>query len=264
LLGKDPSTVPHLKMKKNIEVSIIIVSYHSAQAVEKCRKSIGENQKYEIIVIDNTDHNIGFSAACNQGAQQASGKYLFFLNPDTEVANGCIEKLVRKIKSNETYGIVAPQLSTEAGQPYRSYSLQPKWYTFPLLHSFIWEYLPHSLQAHIDTYLNDSLTVEKNVEAASGAALLVEKNIFDKIGGFDTDYFLYWEDYDICKKILNLNMKIRFVPDAKVMHSGGGATVDKKSAHALFQQSRFKFLKKRFGYIYALIVEFFLRSSEAI
>lgn len=251
-------------MKKNVVVSIIIVSYHSSDSVAKCLTSIGENSKYEIIVVDNSVQNIGFSAACNAGAAKAQGEYLFFLNPDTEVLPGCIEMLLKNITTNTDFGIVAPQLLHKNGKPYRSYSLQPRWYTFPILNSFIRGFIPKKLLTKIDTYENDNLMIEKNVEGVSGAALFIQKSFFNTIGGFDTDLFLYWEDFEICKKVLDLNMKIRYVPEAKVMHVGGGATKDKKSAHLLFQKSRFAFLKKRFGYAYAVAVEFFLRASEAI
>lgn len=245
-------------------VSIIIVSYNSAESVKKCINSIGKNQRYEVIVVDNTENNRGFSTACNIGARTAKGSYLYFLNPDTIVTPESIEKLLEAIEFDPQIGIVAPQLLNERKEAYRSYSIQPRWYSFLILNSFVRDYLPQKILLELDPYQNDTLQNSKNVEAVSGAALLIRKKIYEKIGGFDTDFFLYWEDFEICKKVLDLNLKILYQPKAKIIHSGGGATKDKVAAQKLFQLSRYIFMKKRFGVIYAVISDLLLRLSEAI
>lgn len=251
-------------MNKKPTVSIIIVSYNSAESVKKCIASIGKNPRYEVIVVDNTDNNRGFSAACNIGARTAKGMYLYFLNPDTIVTPESIETLLETIESDPQIGIVAPQLLNERKNAYRSYSIQPCWYSFLILNSFVRDYLPQKILQELDPYQNDALQIAKNVEAVSGAALLIRKGIFEKIGGFDTQLFLYWEDFEICKKVLELNLKIFYQPEAKIIHTGGGATKDRAAAQKLFQQSRYIFMKKRFGTIYAVVSESLLRLSEAI
>jgi GT2 family glycosyltransferase len=245
-------------------VSIIIVSYNSKIELKHCLKSIPKNNSYETIVIDNTKINRGFSKACNLGAQQATGKYLFFLNPDTQLQSNTIRKLVKKISSDKKIGIIAPQLLDKQKKPYRSYSLQPRFLTAPILFSFIRSLLPKDIICTLHSYECDTLKETKYVEAVSGAAMMIEKKLFHTIGGFDEDLFLYWEDYEICKKVTVIGKKILYYSQAKLTHTQGGATKNKVKALQLFQQSRFIFFKKRFGIIYSLCLEAFLRLTEKI
>lgn len=246
------------------ELSIIIVAYKAKRTLERCLASIPKNKQYEVIVIDNTYDNKGFSKACNLGASQAIGKYLFFLNPDAQLQPDTTQKLLQKIKQNPELGIIAPQFLNAQHVPYLSYSKQPTFFTFPIRFSFIEKFLPRKIICALHSYECDTLSEEKYVEAVSGAGLLIEKKLFEKIGGFDEDFFMYWEDYVICQKVSEQNRKILYYPTAQLVHLGAGTTINKKVAKEYFQKSRFIYLRKKFGLLYAMLVEGFLRLSEAL
>lgn len=246
------------------EVSIIIVAYKAKAALARCLQSIPKNRNYEIIVIDNSEENRGFSKACNLGAQKAKGNYLFFLNPDTEIFSSTIPLLLAKLKKDSSVGIVAPQFLNEHKKPVRNYSRQPRWYSAPFLFSFIKKFLPKKTVCALHSYECDSLDEEKYVEAVSGAAVFIEKKVFEVVDGFDEHFFMYWEDYDLSLKINQLGKRVLFYPQAKIIHKQGGATTNKVLAQKWFQQSRYFYFKKIFGSIYASFLEGFLRLTEAV
>lgn len=243
-------------------VSIIIIGYKNKQALQTCLASIPKNSSYEIIVIDNTIENRGFAKGCNLGAARAQGKYLFFLNPDTVLNPDTLERLLAGLQADDSVGIIAPSFVDDNHLPYRNYSVQPTRINTPFLFSSLKKIIPVSLLHRLDPYTSDSLTEKKYVEAVSGAALCIEKKLFMSIGGFDEEYFMYWEDYDICQKVLDVGKNILFFPAAQLIHSNGGMTRDKKTSQQVFVAARAKFLKKRFGLFYALIVENFIRLTE--
>lgn len=246
------------------EVSIIIVAFHAKEQLQKCLKSIPSDPQIEIIVIDNSNNNRGFGRACNEGAQQATGTYLFFLNPDTILCKDTVTLLLNKIKSDPTIGIISPQFLDGRNNPYGSYSKQPTFFTSVIRFSFLYTFLPKSLQKIVHPYDFDTYTKSKYVEAVSGAALFMEKDLFFNIGGFDSDYFMYWEDYDICQKVLQTGKKILFFSAAQIKHSGGGTSSDKKQTKKYFNESRKIFFYKRFGKIRGFLLTAFLELTEMI
>ncbi len=110
------------RMERTIEVSIIIVNYKVEKELLECIDSIKKSNtktQYEIIVIDNSENNVGYGAGNNLGAKKAKGEFLFFLNPDTKVFPGTIDNLVELIKKEKNVGIVAPLLLDQNQNPYK-------------------------------------------------------------------------------------------------------------------------------------------------
>ena len=251
-------------MPKKVNLSIIIVDYRAKEELARCLASIGKNSGWQIIVVDNNRHNRGFAKASNLGAKKARGEYLLFLNPDTVVAKNSIQLLLGKIKQNKNIGIIAPQLTDSKNKAYRSYSRQPSMLSAPIVFSFINTLLKNNFVSQKYWYKNSSLSKEKNVEAVTGAALMIKKKLFEEIGGFDERFFMYWEDIDLCRRVLATGKLICFYPAAKIMHFGGRSTLGVKTkASKWFKKSRFLFFAKHFGNIYGLLLEIFLRLFES-
>lgn len=219
------------------ELSIVTVTYNSADFIERYLSSLMKRlpARSEVIIVDNSSSdntvsivkkfpkvklvaspdNLGFSRGCNLGARQSRGQYLFFLNPDTEVLDHSTAQLVNFLKGNPQVGLVAPRLLTPDGKVHRSVI------NLPTLRGAIREYLLGKKNAYSQYCPPGKRPIE--VEAAYGAAMLLSRQDFEAVHGFDERYFLYYEDLDLCRKIRSLGKKIIYFPGAKFVHLLGAS-----------------------------------------
>lgn len=218
------------------ELSIIIVSYNTKNKIADCLESVLReitDLKAEVIVIDNasTDNsgqviekfkqvkfiqnkrNVGFAKACNQGATLAQGKYLFFLNPDTKVTTKSITSLILEVESRKDAAVIAPKLVYPDGSDQNSVR------NFPTIQRAIEEFF--FFKKGVFEGFSPKVSKPQEVEAVVGAAMVIPKVIFKKLGGFDERYFMYYEDLDFCRKARKAGYKIIFMPQAKVIHEVG-------------------------------------------
>jgi GT2 family glycosyltransferase len=223
--------------EKKIELSIIIVNWNGAEFVGKCLKSVFEskfNKPWEVIVVDNNSsdksveiikqfpqviaienkENVGFGAANNQALKQATGKFVFLLNPDTQIFPDSMEKLVEKIEEEEKIAIVAPQLVNENG------SLQKEIGTFPgLVDSILVLLKLHRLPFFKDlVYPKVDYSQEQEAEHLMGSALLIRREVLDSVGVFDEHFFLWFEETDLEKRIKEAGWKLIYYPQVRVVH----------------------------------------------
>lgn len=273
-------------MNRNVKVSIIIVNYRVKRRLFECLSSIYKNTKiknFEIIVVDNDEEkniekalnikfpdvvyvpnkNRGFSQGNNVGAKYAKGKYLFFLNPDTEVVKRSIDNLYKFLETHRNAGIVSPlivdrQLRSFKTQSRKELTIKNIIYSFSFLRKF-------SLNKSIYNdpfFKNYDKKHVIEVESVPGAALMVSKKLFSKIGGFDENFFLYFEENDISKRIRNLGYHLYVDPKSKVIHYVGQSTKNFVNTGKIFRKSRFYYLKKHYGFVHALLTESFLRINK--
>ncbi len=246
-----------------MDISIIIVNYNVKHFILKCLKTIYENNKsllkLEIIIVDNnsTDgsveaikeeypeviiienkHNAGFPAANNQGFEIAKGKYIFMLNPDTEILDDALSKLFNQMEHNPELDIIAPML-LDTGL-----SRQISAWRFPTLWSLFCEM--HYLKKFLEykSYSDKDLNKSFEAESFSGAAMFFKKEVFAKIGMLDESMF-WIEDIEFCYRAKKANMKLLYYPEAKVIHHVG-QSAKKNYKVSLSNQifSKIKFLKK--------------------
>lgn len=267
-----------------MNVSIIIVNYHSTGMVIDCINSIREkteNLTYEIIVVDNASgdgsldvlnqafgteitliaasENLGFGKANNLGASQAKGKYLFLLNPDTILVNNAVKILFDYLEANPGVGVAGGNLYAPDMSPAPSFCR-----TFDDLDS---EQKRASWRHLISQKVHDKLSARKDKaqpisefnhtaypgKAAYifGADMMLLKVVFDRVGGFDPDFFMYAEEEELTWRITQLGLDVMCVPQAKIIHLEG-ATLKKQNE---FSPRQFKmrmtgtltYFKKRFG-----------------
>ena len=244
-----------------MDLSVIIVNYNTKNLIKNCLKSIFQaldGLRYEIIIIDNasTDgsaklikkrfpdvcliknkKNSGFARACNQGAKIARGKILFFLNPDSQVRNKIFSKVFNFLRENPRVAIVSPLILSS------DYSVQP--FSFGKETGFFQtiknKFNKKSLKTN--NYPGESL----EVDWVSGAALTIRRDIFEKIGGFDEKFFMYFEDRDLCWRVRNLGYKIVILANAKIVHLGGRSLVSHKTRKRLYYQSQNYYWQKHHG-----------------
>lgn len=269
-----------------LKVSIIIVHYQRFAETLRCIKSIYENKDrflFEVILVDNNNlakekvnllnkdfsalkyikspKNLGYGAGNNLGAKHARGEYLFILNPDTKVLTYAVDNLVSFLEEKKEVGIVAPNLLDSKG---KLFSLQGTRMLTPLSAIFslslINKIFPNNPISRSYWMKEVSKKNLREVDVIPGSAFLIRRDIFEKVGGFDENFFLYFEEADFCKRIKNLGYKIFMIPDAKVVHYWKPAE-GKRQLKKIFEKSRFYYFKKHYGFFKALFVEVFTRIS---
>jgi len=239
-----------------VDISVIIVNYNVKELLEQCINSIlkaSEGLKVEIIVVDNNSFdgsinylknkfsshpslkliespiNLGFAKANNLGVKESKGEYLLILNPDTILQEDTLASSLKFYKSTPGIGALTCKLimpngkldlacrrsfPTPAVAVYRIMGLSrlfPKSKTFG----------KYNL-----TYLDENSTYE--VDAIVGAFMLIKKDVYENVKGFDEDYFMYGEDLDLCFRIKKAGYKIYYYPDTSIIHYKGEST--KKSS----------------------------------
>lgn len=210
------------------KVSIIIVNWNGGAVFEECLESIRKlkYKNYELIIVDNgsdveikrtglleriiyNKRNLGFAKGNNIGFREARGKYVLLLNNDTKVRSDLLEVLVTKMESDETIGVIQPKI----------YMMDKKSY-LDNAGSFLTKigFLEHWGFGKKDGKEFDE---EKEIFSAKGACMLVRKDVIDKIGLFDEDYFAYFEESDFCWRVWLAGYKIIYYPKTSILHKVG-------------------------------------------
>lgn len=247
-----------------IELSIIIVAYRAEKELDQLINSIPKKKSWEVIVVDNNKINRGFGKGCNLGAKKAKGEFLLFINPDCVVKDRAIDKLLKKLRSDKSIGIIGPQLVNEKNQAYLSYSRQPNRFSAFVVYSFLNRILWNSQVVQRHWMQDSNLDEPKSVGIISGAVMMIRKSDFVKVGGFDERFFMYWEEVDLCRRLINdLGKQVFYYPQARVVHLGEKSTqVGSLKTRHWFYQSRFKFFAKHYGWWYAELLDTWLRLTE--
>ena len=226
-----------------MDLSIIILSFNTKDLTIDCLNAIVAQYKqeldkdeFEIILVDNassddtiktaknlnlknlkiieSQENLGFSKGCNLGAKNASGEYLLFLNSDTEIKDQGFVKMVDYLKKNEKVGILGGALKNENGkaQPSagRFYNLLTLFLTMIGLERL--------------GFLRESPKGIKRVDWVSGASMMIKKKIFEKIGGFEKELFMYAEDMEFCYRANKKGFATYFYPEVTLFHKEIGSS----------------------------------------
>jgi GT2 family glycosyltransferase len=274
------------QMKKVLKraplVSIILVTCKEEAELMACLRSLfrsNKKQPIEVLVVDNnpashlkikisksfpkvkyisSGANIGFGPANNLGAHKASGDYFFFLNPDTELETGAISELVNFLLRHPKAGVVAPTLLTMDGEVYPdqgSEILTPV--TAIAAHSLLHRLWPNNPVAQKFWMRDRDLQKPHKVKVVPGTALMVRREIFEKIGGFDERFFLYFEECDLCRRIDDLDWEAWIIPQSQIRHIWHAATKSSKFKRIFFE-SRYKYFQKYYGRFTARCIEVIL------
>lgn len=221
-----------------VNLSIIILSYNTKALTLKCIESIvGQYKKelslkeLEIIVVDNasTDgspsaisnfkliqnkENVGFARGCNIGAKAAEGKYILFLNSDTEVLDEGFLSMTDFLDKNSDVAILGGKLENNDGSIQRSCG---KFYN-------LFNLLIMLLGLERFGFLRSSPGKIQKVDWVSGACMMVRADIFEKLTGFDEKLFMYMEDMEVCFRAKKLGFGTYFYPDVKLRHKSLGSS----------------------------------------
>lgn len=185
--------------------------------------------------------NIGFSKGNNLAVKRSKGRFIFFLNPDTELVNP-LDYIVSFYQQSKKIGLVAPKLTMSDGK------IQPSVKKLPSIWGAFKEYVLNMGCSYSEYIPNTSEPVE--VEAVYGAAMLVSREVFNRVKGFNENFFLYYEDMDFCRKIKKIDKKIFYYPGVEIMHLVGAARGD---------EDRYLLNKKSAAIYHGKIGAFFLQ-----
>jgi N-acetylglucosaminyl-diphospho-decaprenol L-rhamnosyltransferase len=261
-----------------MRLSIIIVNWNSTEFALKCIDSVFHETvgiDFEVIVVDNasTDNgcalirerfplvkiiesrsNLGFGGANNVGAGVARGTYLLFLNPDTIVLGNAISTALSHLYMLKDAGaigvrLVNPDMTVQTSSILRIPSILNQLISIEFLRTRFPRFRIFGtgpLYAHEPG--------PQKVEAISGACMFVKREAFDAAGGFDTRYFMYAEDIDLCKSLQTQGYSVYYTDDAEILHYGGTSTSRSKVKNFnvfMMKESTYILLKKWRGKGYA-------------
>jgi GT2 family glycosyltransferase len=228
-------------------VSVVIVNYNAGHLLEDCIRS-ALPQVCEILLVDNAssdssieacnrrfsdepklkilrnDANLGFAAACNIGFAKAGGEFVLFLNPDCRLDEEVVPEMLRAMQADPMVGMVGGLLlnsdGTEQGGGRRA--VPTPWRSFVRafgLSRFAGRWPKLFFDFHLQNQPLPDRSIE--VEAVSGACMLVRREAVADVGLWDEKYFLHCEDLDWCMRFRQKGWKILFVPSARVTHALG-------------------------------------------
>lgn len=230
-------------MTQNRNTTVVLVNYKSANYVRACIESMIDETVLRVIVVDNysgkdelerlndqlekfgplveviaNPRNDGFGAGVNIGAAEAMNhpdcRYLWILNPDTEVKSGCLTRMHETLTAGAD--IVSPVIVT--GPPHRSIV----WFAGGDLNTKEMTTPHHSFGELITDDLFDSAF--QRCSFLTGASMLIPKAIWQQLGGFRTDLFMYWEDADLCMRAGKLQLRLAVATQARLWHAVGATS----------------------------------------
>ncbi|AFN73539.1 glycosyl transferase family 2 [Melioribacter roseus P3M-2] len=232
-----------------IDLSIIIVNYNVKEfllnLLESIRKA-SDNLSIETIVVDNAsedgsveaiqtkfpevilianEKNLGFGAANNIALEKARGKYLLLLNPDTIVKEDTFRKMIDFFDKNPNAGIAGCKVLNPDGtlQLACRRSFPGPWTSFTKVMGLSSLFPKSKLFARYNlTFLDENQTYE--VDAVSGAFMMLRREVYEKIGGFDPQFFMYGEDLDLCYRTQQAGYKVYYVHSTEIFHYKGEST----------------------------------------
>jgi len=251
-------------------LSVIIVSYNVKYFLEQCLCSVQRalDNDVEVIVIDNNSsdgsveylqprfpfvryiaskENPGFAKANNQALQEATGKYVLFLNPDTIIPEDLFTSCVDFMESHAEAGALGVRMIDGSGRFLKESKrgFPSPWVAFckmagltklfPRSANFAKYYMGHLPEKYVHV-----------VDALAGACMLVRKDVLDKTGGFDEQFFMYAEDIDLSYRIQQAGYKNYYFPNTPIIHFKGESTRKDRHYVHLFYKAMIQFTRKHF------------------
>ena len=247
------------------KISIIIVNFRSDQYLKKCIASLYNFEKnilWEVLIVNNdkdailgeikegfsetkiinAGENLGFGKAANLGAKEATGEILFFLNPDSELSEDIFTKIIQEFEKDFQIAVISPKILDVFGEK----------------QAWIYGKRKNILQLfknNLKKQAEADCAEKKEVAWVSGAGMFVRKNDFEKIGGFDGKFFMYFEDLDLCQRMQEGGKKIIYFPEVKIRHVGSGSQIEEKERKKQYYISQDYYFQKHYGNFQAKLVE---------
>jgi N-acetylglucosaminyldiphosphoundecaprenol N-acetyl-beta-D-mannosaminyltransferase len=248
-----------------VDLEVVIVSHRDGPWLEPCLASLADGAgacAYRTTIVENGGiplpiaetperrllhvENHGFGAANNAGARGSAAEFLLFLNPDTELVDGTLERLVRAMRERPDVGLVAVRQVAGDG------TLWPSLHRFPSVSRALAAVLASEQWPRFGARLGERVLDAGAYERAgpfdwtTGAAFAVRREAFEAVGGFDERFFLFSEETDLCKRIHDGGWAASVEPGVTFVHHAGKAGVH-PSREAQMAYARLQYARKHFG-----------------
>lgn len=265
-----------------IQLSIIFVYYNTPNEVVDAIDSISKSLKkiiYEIIVVDNNSDlplpldlrknkkikiiynkkNEGFGKGMNIGFKKSRGKYIILSNPDVIFQKNSVLEMLSLMEKDPRIGVVGPKHTDSKGRRLKSVS------SFPFLPGAIFAFsilnklLPNNPFSRKYWLSGLNINKDQEVDVIGGACMMIKRKSFEEAKGFDENFFLYFEESDLCLRIKKLGYKIVYHPESQIVHLVGRSLKDKDKIEKYFETSRLYFFKKYHGFLAGYLGEMTIR-----
>lgn len=234
------------------DLSVVILTYNQIllvrQTLQSLRESLSNSQlRIQAIVVDNNStedvigivrsefpevevlanqENYGFAAGNNKAISLVKGKYVLFLNSDTKLTGRVLDEMVQRLEHDSQSGVVTCRVELADGTidpachrgfptPWRSFSYYTGLEKLATILSL--DFLKKWFGGYHLLALRD-LSTGHEIDACTGAFLMMSKELGDRIGWWDEDYFMYGEDLDLCFRVKAQGLKVMFYPECKIIH----------------------------------------------
>lgn len=257
-----------LTSTQKAELTVIVVSFNTRELTLRCLGSLFENTKttrFDVVVYDNaskdnsveaiaaqfpdvtliaSDRNIGFSAANNIVAETISTKWMLLLNPDTEVLEDAVDNLVRFGEENPKYGIYGGRTVFSDG----SLNIASCWNRITPWSAFCDATGLRTLFPRTEIFDSESIgsynrDTVRSVDIVVGCFFLIRTNLWSKLNGFNTRFWMYGEEADLCLRAKALGYQPHITPDATIMHLVGAASQTKGHKLVLLAKGRMTLIR---------------------
>jgi N-acetylglucosaminyl-diphospho-decaprenol L-rhamnosyltransferase len=251
-------------MADGVKAAVVVVTYQSSADIATCLESflddpaVGEvvvvesgspdsattqqlTRKYANVQFLDAGANIGFGAACNRGVAMTNESLVVLLNPDTELADGCISALVAAMQEpqHKRTAVIGPLVKNPDGSVYPSARVFPSLLT-SAVHGFV------GLVAPRNRFSAKYLHSDRPPEWISGTAMIIRRQPFEVIGGFDEQFFMYVEDVDLGWRLAQQHWGVALTPTAVVTHHIGGSSRHRPFGMVIqHHRSLWRFAKRR-------------------
>ncbi len=205
-------------LRTEVPISLILVDNASSDdSLERVRNMQAGSHQFRII--ENTE-NLGFSRAVNLGAQQGVSPFVLLLNPDCEIHPHTIGNLLAEAQICEDMGILGALVFNEDGTEQRGCRrLEPTFKRSMVTALRLGKYFQS-----VNLQYDDLPAQPQSIDAVSGASMLIDRPVFEALGGMDEGYFLHVEDLDICRRVREFGKKIYFTPNVSLFHHHGASS----------------------------------------
>jgi N-acetylglucosaminyl-diphospho-decaprenol L-rhamnosyltransferase len=246
-------------------VDIVVVSYNSRAHLRRCVEPLARRDGLQVIVVDNAspeeslsavaglpvrtielDRNGGFAHGCNAGWRAGYGDHVLFLNPDARLEPDALARLAAVLDGDPGVGAVAPRIAGDDGVLHWSLRRFPRPVSLFAQAFYLHRLFPRA--GWTDELVRDERAYEHagSPDWVSGACVLVRRSTLDQLGGLDEGFFMYWEDTDLCRRIRDLGLDVRYEPAAVAVHVGG-ASAPRASLLPVLAASRLRYVRKHHG-----------------
>jgi N-acetylglucosaminyl-diphospho-decaprenol L-rhamnosyltransferase len=242
-------------------VDVVVVSYNSRAHLRACVGPLAVTENLRVVVVDNrstdgsaesvadlpleiiaAETNEGFARGCNIGWRVGEAPFVLFLNPDAAIDPESVLRLARIVDSSQV-GAVAPKIVHPDGALHFSQRRFPHLSSLYAQALFLHRIFPHANWSDEVIRTREAYAAPGSPDWVSGACVMVKRSTLEEVNGLDENFFMYWEDTDLCRRLRSHGLEIRYEPAAVAVHVGG-ASAPRAELLPVLAASRIRYSRK--------------------